>query len=618
MKVFGVDIIKRNPDEFALVYISEDGEEKKAVSKSKLLRIIRKESPDYVAIDNISELFENKNDLLNFLHAFPPSTKLVQVAGKEPLPRLAARFGLKINARNPFDEAKACAYLVTLGIGEIVSAFKDETVIVVSRNRSPGKGGWRQNKYRRRIHDIVRYYFREIKEILDSAGLKYREEVKHGYGGISSGKFVVNAPREEVPIRPFRTRDVRVTVTAVEKEKLEFVPLSKVKEYLIVGVDPGTTTAVAILNLKGEILDVRSGKDMNLPRLIEHVLSFGHPVLIATDKKTPPDFVLKVKKAFQATLYTPKDDISIKRKLALVNNYKCENDHERDALAAAMEAYRHYKNKLENIEKRVPAGYDVEMVKAGIIKGLTLQSILERKEAKVRQKEESTVSLEEIRKRDKKIQELVEENRMLREKIEELKREVERLQMKLYTISSEQYEKIRRENVYKSLQSEIAELRKEIRRKDEEISKLKEKIEELKRIRKLGMEGWKVVKVLRKFTKDEIERVEKEFGIEEGDVILILESGGGGKSTAEILAKKRVKVVFASGLSHVAYDVLKENGIPVIPPERVEMEVFEDLAMIHARELEKILKEAIEEMKKESFEKIEKLVEEYRSKRFFG
>lgn len=62
MKVFGVDIIKRNPDEFALVYISEDGEEKKAVSKSKLLRIIRKESPDYVAIDNIGELFENKKN----------------------------------------------------------------------------------------------------------------------------------------------------------------------------------------------------------------------------------------------------------------------------------------------------------------------------------------------------------------------------------------------------------------------------------------------------------------------------------------------------------------------------------------------------------------------------
>ncbi len=618
MKVFGVDIIKRNPDEFALVYVSEEGEERKAVSKSKLLRIIRKESPDYVAVDNISELFESKNDLLAFLHAFPPSTKLVQVAGREPLPRLAARFGLKINARNPFDEAKACAYLVTLGIGEVVSAFKDETIIVVSRNRSPGKGGWRQNKYRRRIHDIVRYYFREIKEVLDKAGLKYREEVKHGYGGISSGKFIVSASREEIPVKPFKTRDVRVTVTAVEKEKLEFVPLSRVKEYLIVGVDPGTTTAVAILNLKGEILDVTSGKDMNLPKLIEHVLSFGHPVLIATDKKVPPEFVLKVKKAFQATLYTPKEDISIKKKLSLVSNYKCENDHERDALAAAVEAYRHYKNKLENIERRVPAGYDVEMVKAGIIKGLTLQTILERKEEKVRQKEESVVSVEEIRKRDKKIQELIEENRMLREKIEELKREVERLQMKIYAISSEQYEKIRKENVYRSLQNEITELRKVVRKKDEEIAKLKEKVEELKRIRKLGIEGWKVVKVMRKFTKEEIERLEKEFGIEEGDVILILEAGGGGRSTAETLARKKVRAVIASDLSHVVYEVFRENGIPVISPEKAKMEVFEDLAMIPARELEKLLKEAVEEMRRESLERLEKIVEEYRSRRFFS
>ena len=618
MRVFGVDIIKRDPDEFALVYIAEEEEERKAVSKSKLLRIIRKEAPDYVAIDNISELFGSKNELLAFLHAFPPTTKLVQVAGKEPLPRLAARFGLKINARNPFDEAKACAYLVTLGIGEVVSAFKDETVIVVSRNRSPGKGGWRQNKYRRRIHDAVRYYFREIKEVLDKAGLKYREEVKHGYGGISSGKFIVSASREKVPIKPFKTRDVRVSVTAVEKEKLEFVPLSRVKEYLIVGVDPGTTTAVAILNLKGEVLDVTSGKDLSLPKLIEHVLSFGHPVLIATDKKTPPEFVLKVKKAFQATLYTPKEDISIKRKLSLVNGYKCENDHERDALAAAVEAYRHYKNKLENIERRVPAGYDVEMVKAGVIKGLTLQTILEKKEDKVRQKEESAVSVEEIRRRDRKIQELIEENRMLREKVEELKKEVERLQMKIYAISNEQYMKIRRENAYRSLQNEIAELKRIVRRKDEEIAKLKERIEELKRIRKLGMEGWRVVKVMRKFTREEMERLEREFGIEEGDIILVLEAGGGGKSTAEILAKRKVRAVIAADLSHVVYEVFRAEGIPVISPKNVKMEVFEDLAMIPARELERVLKEAVEEMRRESLERLEKIVEEYRSKRFFG
>ncbi len=617
MKVFGVDIIKRNPPEFALVLFSEDKEEEKAVSKSKLLRIIRKEAPDYVAVDNISELFESKNELISFLHAFPPSTRLVQVAGKESLPRLAARFGFKVNPRNPFDEAKACAYLVSLGVGEIVSAFKDETVIIVSRNRSPGKGGWRQNKYRRRIHDAVRYYFREIKEILDKAGLKYVEEVKHGYGGISSGKLVVSAPREEVPVKSFKTRDVKVVVTAVEKEKLEFIPLSKVKEYLIVGVDPGTTTAVAVLNLKGEVLSVASGKDMNFSKVVEHVLSFGQPVLVATDKKNPPEFVLKIKKAFQATLYAPKDDMSVKKKIDLTSGFKFENDHERDALAAALEAYRHYKNKLANVEKRIPAGYDVEMVKAGIIKGLTLQSLIEKRVEEVKQKEEAKVSVEEIRKRDRKIQELIEENRMLRRKVEELKKEVERLRMKVYAISNEQYEKIRRENAYRSLQSEIVELRKVIRKKDEEIAKLKEKVEELKKIKRLELKGYRTVKILRKFTKDEIERLEREYGIEEGDVIYILESGGGGRSTSELLAEKGVKAIIASDISHVAQEVFEEKGIPVIPPDRVRMDVFEELAMVQAGELERVIREAIEEMRRSSLERIEKLVEEYRSRRFF-
>ena len=60
-------------------------------------------------------------------------------------------------------------------------------MITVSRKRSLGKGGWRQNKYRRRVHDAVRRVFKEIKEKLDELGLDYVEEVREAYGGISRG-----------------------------------------------------------------------------------------------------------------------------------------------------------------------------------------------------------------------------------------------------------------------------------------------------------------------------------------------------------------------------------------------------------------------------------------------
>jgi len=57
--------------------------------------------------------------------------------------------------------------------------------------------------------------------------------------------------KDEIPVNSFKTRDVQVVVEAIEKEKIEFIPLRKTLRYLIVGVDPGSTTAVAALDVTG-------------------------------------------------------------------------------------------------------------------------------------------------------------------------------------------------------------------------------------------------------------------------------------------------------------------------------------------------------------------------------
>ena len=61
MIVFGVDILKgssqgRNP-RYALYVIDKDQEWSKEVSKNRLFRLIREKKPDYVAVDNIFEIF---------------------------------------------------------------------------------------------------------------------------------------------------------------------------------------------------------------------------------------------------------------------------------------------------------------------------------------------------------------------------------------------------------------------------------------------------------------------------------------------------------------------------------------------------------------------------------
>jgi len=619
--VFGVDIVSGSSlsrcKKYAVFVLNGSDSIAKVVSKVKLFRMVRKFKPSIIAIDNVFELFESKEELVSFLKHIPFDTKLVQVAGKQSLPSLAKRFGLNINIRNPMDEAKACAYLAKLGVGDEVSVFIDKTIITVTRNRSLGRGGWRQNKYRRKVHNSVRQVFNEIKKKLDELGLEYVEDVKHAYGGISKGVLVVNAPKSEIPISSFRFGDVQVKVEAVEKEKIEFIPLRKSKPFVIVGVDPGTTTAVAIADLNGNIIGVKSKKGWNYAEVVEYITSIGKPVVIATDKSHPPEFVSKLKASFNAVLWTPKEDMSVEKKRTLTSGYTYLNDHERDAIAVAISAYNSYKNKIRNIEKRIPAGFDADFVKAEVIRGTPLKDILsveEKKDVEVKKEESRPVEFRST----KVLEELKLENEVLRRKVRELKEEVERLRLKIVEMAKESYEKLRRDNYIRSLQSEIAELRKELKRKDEIIKELEEKVETLKRMKVLELKGWKSVKVLRKFTKEDIEELERDFSICEGDVIFIEDASCGGKSTAEYLCNRGVKaVIVGNEMSHLAKSVFEERDIPVINAKDLEIMTSDRFAVVKFDVFERIYAEKVEELKKKKLDRIEALLIEYKRSRKF-
>ncbi|MEM4156207.1 MAG: DUF460 domain-containing protein [Archaeoglobaceae archaeon] len=608
--IVGIDVLGHR--KFAFVALNGEEEIRRVISKNKLFRTIKEFKPEIVAIDSISEIFKSKEEIIEFLKN--TNTRLVQVAVDASLPVLARRFGIKMNLRDPFDEARTCAYLASFEIGYEVSVFTDKTQIVVSRNRSLGKGGWRQKRYGRKVHDAVRSIYRDIKAILNDSGLEYTESVRERFGGISRGEILVNAPREEVPVSSFKTRDVQVKVSSVEKERVELIPLSRSKRYLIAGIDPGTTTAVAIMDLGGNLISIRSKKDWNASEVIEFITEHGKPVIVATDKKNPPDFVSKIKASFNAVLHSPKEDLNVDKKRELTSDYKILNDHERDALAAAIDAFNYYKSKFRNIEKRIPAGIDAEKVKAEIVKGIPLKSIFEeRKIEKVEKRDVLELDLiSAVEKRDKKIKELLEENDVLRRQIVELKDEIERLRARVASFSSEEKEKIRKETYIRNLEFRISELLSEIRSKDSEITKLKEQIELLKKLKFGEFMGWREVKVLRKFTKDEIEQ-NKEIG--EGDIVYILDPSGGSKSVAEMLCEKKIKAVITSGeMSHLAQEVFDSHGVPRIKTEEVEIVGGEGLAYV-SPSFEEIYRRRFEELRKRRIDNIEKLFEEYRRTR---
>jgi hypothetical protein len=462
--------------------------------------------------------------------------------------------------------------------------------------------------------------FNEIKQILRNHELEFSEDVRLGYGGISRGTLLVNAERAKVPVNSSKTRNVQVKVTAVEKDKIEFIPLGKSKKHIIVGVDPGSTVGVAVLDLNGSVLGVRSRKGWTFSEVIEYIHSFGQPVLIATDKSNPPDYVNKVKSTFNATLYTPREDMSIERKIALTKGYKVVNDHERDALSSAIDAYNSYKSKLLNVEKRLPPGFDSDLAKAQIIRGLPLRSLFTEKpehQTEETKKHADTVDKTEIEKREKIIEELSEENRILRREIESLKNEIEKLRSKIVSISSEEHERLRKDNYIRNLEAENYRLRKELEEKTKQIEEYRKKIDTIKRMRYLEIfEGWKWVKVLRKFTKEEIDRLEREFGINEGDIIFIQDCSGGGRITAEYIVRKGVKAIISRGLmSHLAESIFEKAEIPVLSEDEVEIEYGDELILINSRKFEEAYLEKKRSMEKKKVELVEKLFKDYREKR---
>ncbi len=145
--------------------------------------------------------------------------------------------------------------------------------------------------------------------------------------------------------------------------------------YLIAGIDPGTTTGIAILNLNGKLLSLTSSKDMSLDKIIEYLISFGKVSLIAIDVPTSPKIISKLSAQLGSELYLPEEPLSIKEKIELTKEYKTTGAHQRDALASALNAFNHYKNKfrkIENINTNIP----IVEIKNLVIRGKSIDDAI--------------------------------------------------------------------------------------------------------------------------------------------------------------------------------------------------------------------------------------------------
>ena len=643
--VFGVDVqsgdVRGDSPSYALVVLDDDGVERDTVSYRKLRRRIEREEPSLVATDNTYELATDKDDLVRFLEWLPAGTRLVQVTGAhepEPLSRVASRHGVPYG-KKPMKEAEAAARLAAGNVGQAVTAFTDKTELKVSRGRSTGGGGWSEDRYTRRIHGSVKRRTREIESTLQEAALEFDREETEKYGGFANARFEIEARPDEIPVSPGRSGDVRVELERVRRDGIEFEPLAKRRDRVIVGIDPGTTTAAAVVGLDGEVLDVLSTRTADTAAVIEWIIERGRPVLVGADVTPMPETVEKIRRSFDATGWTPSRDLPIDVKKHRTRETGYDNDHERDAIAAALGAYDAHDDQFERIATKVPPQHDLGAVIERVLGNeQSVEAVLEALAEDDTDDTDDTEQVDNepspeqrrIRQLEQQVERLQDHVDRLEERVAERDEQIEEYERELSNSRRKERREARERREVSRLERENDQLERDLADERERREQLEGKLERLKTLWKLDHSdfadvaeeraGLVPVKVIEQFTTEAIEQAHEQYGLAEDDVILLRDASGAGRSSARRLAAVEPRVVLRTGqLSEMADHVLFEQGIPVAPADLVTVQEVDELAVARESEVEEAIddwnKRASERERERSAEMVDRLISEHRADR---
>jgi predicted RNase H-like nuclease (RuvC/YqgF family) len=643
--IFGVDVqsgdVRGEAPSYALVTYDGESLERDVVSRRKLLRLIADEEPAIVATDNAFELAADKDALVHLLRELPTETKLLQVTGDErpePLSRVANRHGVPYG-KAPMEEAEAAARLAARNVGYQVSAFTDTTRVKVARGRSTGGGGgWSEDRFTRRIHGSVKRAAREVESELADAALEYEKDVTEKYGGYSRAVFEVEATPAEIPVSSRRSGDTRVEIQRERRDGIEYRPLVTRRDHVVVGIDPGTTTAVALLDLDGAVLDVWSTRTADTAAVIEWIIEGGRPVVVAADVEPMPETVEKIRRSFDAARWIPDSDLPVDEKLHRTREAAYDNDHERDALAAALFAYDDHAEQFDRITAKTPPQFDRGEVIARVVAGdESVEAVLEDLTEDDEPEAESTEhDPRELTEEEKEIKRLKARVQRLEEHVEDLKDTIDRkddrvaeLEAELTEARREERREARERREVTRLERENERLKRELAEAEQANEELDGKLERLKELWKLDhsnfadVAGEKAdlvpVKPVEQFTKDAIEAADNAYGLAPGDVVYLRDASGAGRTTAELLAEREPRVVLRDGgLSEQADAVLFENEVPVGPADDVTIREVDELAVARESEVEAAVEDwerrAAERRKAEKAEELDRLISEHRAR----
>jgi len=385
---------------------------------------------------------------------------------------------------------------------------------------------------------------------------------------------------------------------------------------LIVGVDPGTTLGYAVLDIKGKVVKVRSSKQLKLSSLISEVINLGRVIVVGTDKAKVPGFVQLFSVKTGGKVVRPKEDLKVSEKRRLVFEHNVRNDHETDALASALFAYKEIDGLLKKIEVFVErnnkSSIKDKIIELVIAKDISIKHAVdiiekpEKKEVKIikRVVEERKLNQADFLKLYNKVKRYEKETLFLKKQNISLKQELNKVFEK-YKYIAKKVDKLRSDEKTEELigfkEKRIKFFGNEVKEKNEKIDLLFGKINNLNFILSNLNKDY-LLKKLNNLGSLEFENKNRFLNIGKGDTLLVDDANVFNSKIIEKLKDKVKIIVYKKKLNN------STRRLPFVSINGGNLDLTEakHFAIVSKKELDK-------EVSKSNI--LDRVVEDYKTKR---
>ncbi|MCK5282969.1 MAG: DUF460 domain-containing protein [Nanoarchaeota archaeon] len=368
---------------------------------------------------------------------------------------------------------------------------------------------------------------------------------------------------------------------------------------IIIGIDPGTTSAYAILDIDKTVIDIGSAKEIGLSGLIKQIVRNGFPVVVGTDKAKVPDLIGKFAAKTGCKIAAPEYDLKVGEKKLLIKNYIFRNTHEMDALASALYAYNYYTDLIKRIMKYVKVNSKEQITNELIIyvirRGLPIKDAAQLIEGKDEETKVVRKVIEEkdTRKKDfvglyNKFKRLEKDNLFLKGQNaalangnNELKQELAGLDKLLNKKSVIKSRKI--DALFSFKEQRARELEKRLRENEKEISELRKEIKKahsfISRLNRCYL-----LKKLNNLGIREFEGKKEGLNISKGDILLVGNVNIYNRDVLKLMEDKINVIIYEEKPNEKTRDELK---FELISSKDLFVEEFGSYALVEKRQLDK-------------------------------